>query len=228
MDPAIDHGTSTLRAEPSNSSEHSSSSASTFIPSPLRSIHRRPGYQRIASAQEEDTTYRGAGVAHENENAEDSVHGLRINFPDHEELQPTFGATVTSTPSPNLSGPADLLLSPNSARHSRNGNRTRGDSTSDDRDDASNRRSSPSSIDRSFTAGTEDEGLYTKARSSTLRSYESPGMISFSSCLDRNAQVIYGGAGCALGVLHPSKSHAPATLSPANLRDLSLIGYFSR
>ena len=157
-----------ITPESSDLSERTFSSASTYIPSIISSVHNRPGYRRIIVDQEEDTSYIGAAGEHEEEHEDDSVHGLNIKFPDQDEDRLTFGATVSSKSSSNVPVSADYLLSPNSAPSIRGG--PRGWDDSPETEDHSTHSRSPSSLYHPFTANSDDVSLR-RARSSTTDLY---------------------------------------------------------
>ena len=115
MDKSPHNHTPSIGAGSTDISERTPSLAFTNIPSIISSVHNRPAYQRLTSDQEEDISYKGAASHYKQEHGEDVVHGLRINFPDHDENQLTFGATVSYESSPNPPGSADRPFSPSSA-----------------------------------------------------------------------------------------------------------------
>ena len=159
-------------AESSDLSERTLSSASTHVPSIFSSVHNRPGYERIVSDQEEDISYRGA-IEQQDEGPEnDSVHGLCIQFSEHDEDRLTFGATVSSKSSPNTPGSADSLLSPKSAWSIRRG--SRGWDDSPETDDHSTYNPSPSSFYRPFTADSDHISLR-RERAPATGSHATPG-----------------------------------------------------
>ena len=174
-----------FNADSSDLSDRSLDASSTYLPSILSSVHHRPGYQRVTSAQEEeDTSHKGAAGHHEEDHGADSVHGLRIQFPDQPEEDVTFGATITKKSTPSIPGSADYLLSPDSARSMKRSDT--GFSASPETDDQSaNGRSSPSSLYRPYTADDDQESLRRGTRSSTLHSMESTGIPSESACTTR-------------------------------------------
>ena len=163
--------TPSVGAESSDLSERTLSSASTYIPSIISSVHDRPGYQRITSDQEEDISYKGATDRYVQELEEDSVHGLRIKFPDHDEDRLSFGATVSSHGSPNPPSSADHLLSPSSARSSKRA--YRGFDDTPDTDGISLHSRTPSTPYTPFSADSDTETLR-RARSSTEDPIGSP------------------------------------------------------
>lgn len=147
------------------------------ITSPLAAFHHRPGYQRIDSAQEEETSFqdsRPAGVSELPE--DDSVHGLKIKFSDHDVEALAFNGG----PDPQLDS-QDHLLSPRSARSSKHGRHASlgGISPYAADDTSSFGRSSPSSMSRlekPFTADPEDEQLFVKPRASA-QSFDTTGAL---------------------------------------------------
>ena len=147
-------------------------SSSTFVPSVLSSVHHRPGYQRITSAQqEEDISYKGP-ARHQGEEADgDSVHGLRINFPDHDEQSLTFGASVINRSTPNVPGSSSSYLSPESVRSLKQSRTGLSDSPEDDALSTLD-RSSPSATFQPFIADDDREPLRRQRRSSTLQTVE--------------------------------------------------------
>lgn len=160
-----------LHQEPSSAASPKSLSdtASTFVPSLLSSIHQRPGYHRVTSAQEEeDTSYRGAGgQIEEDDVTETSVHGLRIDFsPPQEQSGITCGASIEPSPQPPDS--ADFLLSPTSAQSSKHYR-----SASDIRS-INGGRTSPSTIYSPYIADADDASLRRHTRD-TFASIEPPG-----------------------------------------------------
>ena len=102
------------RSEPSQSPEHS---ASTFVPSPLSSLHYRPTYHRIPTFQEEEIVYNGSEGMSTDENMggrvrESKAQGLGT--------QGSFAESAVSEEStPNWPGSASCLLSPAMARFQR-------------------------------------------------------------------------------------------------------------
>ena len=145
----------------------------------LPSFHHRPGYHRLSSAQEEeDTSYRGHYPQISELPEDDSVHGLRIRFSDHDEEALHFGATVEDTPDTRKSI-SESLLSPSTAR---TGPRGRSNSTgSSPYEDTiySNGRTSPASsyrLDAPFRADTEEELMHLKRSPSTIKSFDTSGM----------------------------------------------------
>lgn len=167
-----------FNALPQDNDRRSVRSSPTFLSSPLSSLHSRPGYHRVGSDQEEDTAYGGADrqdLAELPEN--DSVHGLRIRFTDHDHEALRFGATVQSPPEPQA-GIAESLLSPNSVRSSKHG---RNASTASLPNDyvSSMGRSSPSMsrLDAPFSADPEDHLLRPQRSMSTLKSFDTSGEL---------------------------------------------------
>lgn len=146
------------KAPPSNTvspdpSDRSPISASSFIPSIISSVHHRPGYQRVTSAQEEDTSYKGSS-RYEEDVGDGSVNGLRIEFPEHDNNRLSFGASIDKTKSsPAMPGSTELLLSPSSARSIRKSYPSDESPEFDDRS-TSYGRSTPSSLYSPYTADT--------------------------------------------------------------------------
>ena len=156
--------------DPSN---RSPISASSFIPSIISSVHHRPGYQRVTSAQEEDTSYKGSSY-HEEDVGDGSVHGLRIEFPEHDNNRLSFGASIDKPKSsPEVPGSAEFLLSPNSARSMRKSYPMDDSPELDDRFSSYGRSTPSSSLYSPYTADTDDERLR-KGRASTSTSCEPP------------------------------------------------------
>ena len=145
------------------------------ITSPLATFHHRPGYQRISSAQEEDTAFqdsRPTGVSELPE--DDSVHGLKIRFSDHDEEALAFNGSPNPQP-----GSGDYLLSPLSARSSKHGRHASLGGTSPYADDTSSfgrsSQSSMSRLEKPFTADPEDEQLFVQKSRSSVQSFDTSG-----------------------------------------------------
>lgn len=167
-----------LRPEaPDHQSIHSSP---TLLASPLSPFNNRPGYRRLSTAQEdeqEQEDYEEENIAYKQPHPsiselpeDDSVHGLRIRFSDHDEEALKIGATVVHNPDQPPSAAASLL-SPSSSGHVRHA--STGSSPYDDI--WSHGRSSPSSmhrLDAPFSADTEEELLTVKRSKSTLKSFD--------------------------------------------------------
>ncbi|KAG8534403.1 uncharacterized protein KY384_001248 [Bacidia gigantensis] len=171
----------------SHLTDHTFSSSSTFVTSPLSHVLQRPGYQRVSSAQEMDTSYRGAAAQDEEGPDRDSVHGLRIQFPDHDEDKLAFGASVHKDDSN-----ASDLLSPSSARGVRFGSKAWGDSPPID--DQHNGRYSPvSQFNSPYAADSENDPLR-RERASTMGTLQSPGaLLSPTQPLCRSKKSLYQG-----------------------------------
>ena len=175
---------SNVRPEAASGHHYQQDSPPNRITSPLATFHRRPGYQRIGSAQEEDRSFqdtRPVGVSELPE--DDSVHGLRIRFSDHDEEALAFGASVDGTPDPQP-GSRDYLLSPLSARSSKHGRHASLGGTSPYATDEApshiqsgrSSQSSMSRLEKPFSADPEDEHLFVKrSRSSTMQSFDTTG-----------------------------------------------------
>ena len=175
---------SNVRPEAASGYQNQLDSPPHRITSPLAAFHHRPGYQRINSAQEEDNSFqdtRPVGVSELPE--DDSVHGLRIRFSDHDEEALSIGASVNGTPDPQP-GSKDYLLSPLSARSSKHGRHASLGGTSPyATDEASTHtrsgrssQSSMSRLEKPFSADPEDEHLFvTRSRSSTMQSFDTSG-----------------------------------------------------
>ena len=107
------------RPQSANSYQNHPESPPHRITSPIAAFHHRPGYQRLSSAQEEDILpeeTRPVGVSELPE--DDSIHGLKIKFAEHNDDALNFGASTRGNPVLRP-GSSDFLLSPLSARSSR-------------------------------------------------------------------------------------------------------------
>ena len=149
------------------------------ITSPLAAFHHRPGYQRISSAQEEDTAFhdsRPTGVSELYE--DDSVHGLKIRFSDHDEEALAFSGSPNAQP-----GSEGYLLSPLSARSSKHGRHASLGGISPYADDSSSlgrsSRSSMSRLEKPFTGDPEDEQLFAQQARSSVQSFDPSGTNQF-------------------------------------------------
>ena len=142
----------------------SPSTISSYIPSIISSVHPGAGYTPIDDFQDQDTSYKGASPKQSGqEDEDDSVHGLRIQFPDdgeERERRLSFGATVMHKPSSNS------LLSPNSARSMGLGRRSRSASLDSEEQDITYRRGSEPSLYRSYTEDDDTRNL-ARPRAST-------------------------------------------------------------
>ena len=175
---------SNVRPEAASGYQNQLDSPPNRITSPLAAFHHRPGYQRISSAQEGDKLFqdtRPVGVSELPE--DDSVHGLRIRFSDHDEEALTFGASVNGTPDPQQTS-KDRLLSPLSAKSSKHGRHASlGGASPYAPDEASSytrsgrsSQSSMSRLEKPFSADPEDEQLFVpRSRASTIQSYDTSG-----------------------------------------------------
>ena len=163
---------------------------SNVLTSPLSTFHHRPGYQRLNSAQEEDTSYRGHrhGISELPEN--DSVHGLRIRFSDHDEEALKVGATVIESPNQQQSA-TDSYLTPSTARSGTHG-RSASTGSSPYDDASSYSRASPSSFHRlEGPFDQEEELLQIRSSASTFRSYDTSGMAP-SNCITASMIICTG------------------------------------
>lgn len=151
------------------------------ITSPLRAaFHHRPGYQRILSGQEENASFqtsRPVGVSELPE--DDSVHGLKIRFTDHDEDALAFNTNADGSPKPRP-GSKDYMLSPLSASSSKHGRHASLGGTSPyAADDASSfgrsSQSSMSRLEKPFTADPEDEHLFVPRSRGSAQSFDTSG-----------------------------------------------------
>ena len=155
------------------------------ITSPLAAFHHRPGYQRISSVQEQDTSFqdsRPVGVSELPE--DDSVHGLRIKFSDHDEEALAFGASANGSAN-SQPGSRDYLLSPLSARSSKHRRHASLGGTSpyvvdDTSSYGRSSQSSMSRLEKPFTADPEDEQLFAKGTRSSTQSFDTSGTLMSS------------------------------------------------
>lgn len=142
----------------------SPSTISSYIPSIISSVHHGAGYTPIDDFQEQDTSYKGASPKQpQTDDENDSVHGLRIQFPDdgeERERRLSFGATVVHKPS------STSLLSPNSARSMGLGRHSRSASLDSEEQDITYRQHSEPSLYRPFTEDDDTRHL-ARPRAST-------------------------------------------------------------
>ena len=147
----------------------------TFISSPLSAFRNRPGYKRIPSSQEEDTSYRGHEPGISELPEDDSVHGLRIRFSDHDEEALKFGASTNNSPNPQQIASHEFL-SPGTVRSR---GRCASAGSSPYSDGSSFGRSSPAlmyRLDAPFSEDPEEALLRAKSSASTLKSFDSSGL----------------------------------------------------
>ena len=170
------------RPQASNSYQHHPESPPNPITSPIAAFHHRPGYQRLTSAQEEDTLSQETRPGVSELPEDDSVHGLRIKFSDHDEEALNLGASARGTPDGQpVSG--DFLLSPLSARSSKHGRHASLGGTSPySVDDGSSyirsgrsSQSSMSRLEKPFTGDPEEEQLFVKRSRSSVQSFDTAG-----------------------------------------------------
>ena len=86
-------------------------SSSAYLPSAISSISNRHNYESVPM-EEQDTSYQGAGER--SLPKEESVHGLKINFEDHDANR--LSLSPDSGRSPHLPDSSGGMLSPNSIR----------------------------------------------------------------------------------------------------------------
>ena len=183
MDYYNDRDDANFRPQASSTYQNQPESPPNRITSPIAAFHHRPGYQRINSAQEEDTISqdtRPVGVSELPE--DDSVHGLKIRFSDHDEEALNFAENTRGT-SDYPPGSGDILLSPLSARSSKHGRHASlggispysvDEGSSYGRSGRSS-QSSMSRLEKPFTADPEDEHLFPPRSRSSIQSFDTSG-----------------------------------------------------
>lgn len=192
MENTRDSNGRTLRPEGSTISDMSMESSSTFVaspspPSPPSSIHQRPGYQRVASSQEQDISYHGAHNI-------DEDTGLRIQNMKGIMPGPSIEISYSSESTPALPGSAGFLLSPSLSRSGKKSYSPLGNTPEEETEEAfyPGGRARSESLYRPFTTDSETEDLQRARRSSrsTLSPYGPTGKVppqysslSFPDCI---------------------------------------------
>ncbi|KAI4197897.1 MAG: hypothetical protein LQ350_005656 [Teloschistes chrysophthalmus] len=93
--------TPTLRQQPSNLSDFTVDSTSTFVdtpataPTPGSPVHHRPGYQRLGSLNEQDTAYHGRQISQEHGLGITNLNSLPSSLP---QARSTPGAPASANP----------------------------------------------------------------------------------------------------------------------------------
>ncbi|KAL8687386.1 MAG: hypothetical protein Q9218_006424 [Villophora microphyllina] len=184
--------TPTLRQETSNLSDYTVDSNSTFVdtpataPTPGSPVHHRPGYRRLSSLNEQDTTYHGAEQSpHRRQTSQE--HGLGIRNLKPLPSSPPYGNSSPSTPAS-----VNALLSPPLVKSQRGYKPLDNDPISEgdegwENDFARNEPYQP------FTADSETESLRKQAPAPTIHSFEPP-----AEC--RTKQKLHHGKGNWLAV----------------------------
>lgn len=183
MDQAQGENTRSLKPERSNLSDYSLDSTPTITSSsPPPPLQHRPGYRRIASMAEEDTSYRGAdadlsptiGSAGNGFGESIQGRGLAIDNVSTQRRVSVARTPVGPKSSPNTPGMGDPLLSPTSTRVGFRGLESHFEDDHEDEGDLGHSRSN-TSLYQPFTANSDRESLH-RNNLSSARSVEPSGM----------------------------------------------------
>lgn len=180
-------------------SDYSLDSTPTIAASPESPVHHRPGYHRITSLNEVDTSYRRPGVdisggdtqlepvsslavPHKGFGQSSQGRGLGIGNVDTPRLSSVSRVAVGSKSSPSPPPSADPLLSPSSTRVGRDFRGLETHSEDDEPDYGGHRRNdSNPAVFEPFTASSDQERLHRKTPSGTethIGSLERSGRIT--------------------------------------------------